>query len=129
MIKNAIAAYAAMLVLALPACSGGIGGASVPAGGVNVGAALPVASQSVVVTAVFKGKPLAGLLITLSRNHRGGPVITKGRTGPMGRVKLSGSWTSTQKVCAWGVYTFHGGRSESEFCATPFPGSLTLDFS
>jgi hypothetical protein len=118
---------AGLLALALSACSGNAT-ATVPAGATKARTIIPMAVRSTLITALFKGKPIANQLITLSRNRKGGPVIGKGRTGAMGRVRLNGSWTIHDKLCAWGVYVYHGGRAEAEYCATPFPDTLTMEF-
>jgi|HubBroStandDraft_2_1064218.scaffolds.fasta_scaffold39987_2 hypothetical protein len=118
---------AALLGFALSAC-GGNATATIPGSATNTDAVVPIAAQSTLITALFKGKPIANLLITLSRNRKGGPVIGKGRTGGMGRVRLHGSWTIHDKLCAWGVYVYNGGRAEAQYCATPFPDKLTMEF-
>ncbi|MGC1381735.1 MAG: hypothetical protein WA814_12015 [Candidatus Baltobacteraceae bacterium] len=117
----------ALLALALSGCGGGTT-AIVPGRAADSGALVPLAGQSTLITATFKGKPIAGILITLSRNRKGGPVIGKGKTGGMGRVRLHGSWTMHDKLCAWGVYVYQGGRAEAQYCATPFPDTLEMEF-
>jgi hypothetical protein len=118
---------AALLAFELSAC-GGNAAVTIPASPTNADAVDPIAARSTLITALFKGKPIANLLITLSRNRKGGPVVGKGRTGGMGRVRLHGSWTIHDKLCAWGVYVYHGGRAEAQYCATPFPDTLTMEF-
>lgn len=67
-------------------------------------------------------------MITLSRNHKDGPVIGKGRTGGMGRVTLRGSWTPRDTICVWGVYHHDNGTYEALICRTQFPNAITLQF-
>lgn len=127
MIERTLAAVtAATLLFALPAC----GGAGAPLSPVapSATAHVPLVA-SVVVIAVFKGKPINKQLVILGRSRRGGPVIAKGRTGPMGRVALHGSWTRTEFICAWGTYIHDGGSSQATYCQTPFPNQVKLEFS
>jgi hypothetical protein len=74
------------------------------------------------------GKPIPGLLITISRNKDDGPVIAKGKTAKNGKVSLSGSFTNKDVVCAWGVYHFPSGYSRRSRCQTDFPLAWTLEF-
>jgi len=119
---------ATILGLSLAACGGIAGTGTVPASAPNAGASVPLARNSVLITALFGTRPIANLLVTLSRDKKGGPVIGKGRTGGMGRVRLNGTWTPKDFICAWAVYDHEHGHYETERCQNHFPSTLTLQF-
>lgn len=114
-------------MLFLTACGGGSAPIT-PQNAVAMSARTPLATMSTAVTATRNGRPVQALVVTLSRQKVGGPVIARGTTKPDGKVVLSG-FTSTEVVCAWGVITSPGRRIESSYCAKPFPSTVHLDFS
>jgi hypothetical protein len=84
--------------------------------------------RSVVVTAVYGKMRLPNLEITLRRDNVYGKVITKGKTGSKGQVKLSGNWTDSEKICAGGIYRVGNRFLESWHCERPLPPTVTVDF-
>jgi hypothetical protein len=118
---------AGLFSLALSGCGG-----SATTGGLG---AMPASrtvnplANSVVVTAVQKGKPIAHLEVSLTRGTwPGGKLISKGATGMQGRVKLSGNWTAKDVICAGGKLYTRSGYSVRSKCEQPFPTALKLDF-
>lgn len=82
-------------------------------------------TSTVEVTARYGGQPISGVEIIL-RHHPWphGKLITKGKTGANGRVKLSGNFTDRENLCVGGTYASH----EKALCKQPFPKAVTLNF-
>jgi 5-hydroxyisourate hydrolase-like protein (transthyretin family) len=122
-----LAAFAALSLVSLSACGGAntiTGLAGVPAANVIV----PL-TRTVEVTALNGGSPIRGLEISLTRNSwPGGKLIAKGKTGPRGRVRLSGNWTNQEFICVGGRLQIPSGYKERHKCELPFPQTITLRF-
>jgi predicted lipoprotein len=119
-----LAVCAALVVVSLSACGSG----NTPDGLV----AAPVANavvpltRTVVVTAVYGKKALPNIQVTLTHNTwPDGKLIAKGKTGPQGRVKLSGNWTEKEIICVGGK---RSPGNDSRVCQMPFPAAVTLQF-
>lgn len=118
-----LAAFAAFSSMLLSAC-GGANPTTVPSGVSAVNAIIPHTS-TVEVIARSGGRAISGLDVVLRRNnYLTGPLIAKGKTGKAGRVRLSGNWTSGEKMCVEAQYGYH----LKAVCKQPFPSSITLDF-
>lgn len=124
-----LATLAALSFVSLSACGGG-NSAIVPTDGAPMGKVLPLTSKTVV-TALYKGKPLANLLITLKKCQK--PCnfppkflgkLAAGKTGARGRAGLHGNWTKDTYVCAIGSYKNYDVTD----CRLPFPPEVTLYF-
>jgi len=124
---SVLSAFAAISVVLLSAC----GGASTTtglAGAPDANAIVPL-TRSVEVTALNGGSPIRGLEISLTRKTwPGGKLIAKGKTGPRGRVKLSGTWTNQELICVGGRLQIPSGYKERQKCELPFPPAITLRF-
>jgi hypothetical protein len=119
-----LAVCAALSPLLLSAC-GGPNSTEGLAGAPATNSIVPL-TRMVVVTAVYGKTPLPNLLVTLTRNSwPNGKPITKGKTGPKGRVTLSGSWTEQEVICA-GAKRSNGNYSLD--CEHPFPSAVELQF-
>jgi hypothetical protein len=118
---------AAVGFVSLSACgslntTGGLAGTPV------ANAIVPLAS-TVMVTARYGKSPIPHLEMTLTRgNWPKGKLIAKGKTGPMGRVMLSGNWTGQETICVGGRYVRASGVFEASHCERPFPRAVTVDF-
>ncbi len=119
----AVAAFSLMLA----ACGTGSGSALGSPGVFNPNVS-PLRATTITAWNKATGKPISGLLITLSRNSKDGPVIAKGKTAKNGKVGLSGNFTNKDVVCAWGDYHFSSGSSFRNHCQTDFPPAWTLEF-
>jgi hypothetical protein len=122
-----LSAFAALSLVSLSAC----GGANTPTGLAGAPAANVIVplTKTVVVTALNGGSPVRGLEISLTRNTwPGGKLIAKGKTGPMGRVRLSGNWTNQELICVGGRLHIPSGYKERHKCELPFPPTIMLRF-
>lgn len=125
--KRHTALGSAALALLLSACGAGAG-TMIGSPGALSPSKVALRTTTILAWNRATGKPIPGLLITLSRNKDGGPVIAKGKTAKNGKVALSGSFTNKDVVCAWGVYQFPSGYSRRSRCQTDFPPAFTLEF-
>jgi len=120
-----LSAFAALSLVLLSAC----GGANTTTGLAGAPAMVVPLTKTVVVTALDGGSPIRGLEISLTRNTwPGGKLIAKGKTGPMGRVRLSGNWTNQELICVGGRLHIPSGYKERHKCELPFPQAITLRF-
>lgn len=118
----------ALSVLTLSACGSGTTTGALP-GASALNASVPLTSKVVVTARKVGGGAIANLEITLRKNSwPGGPLITKGKTGKLGKVTLTGNWSPNETICVGGRYTFGSGYSESRVCQQPFPPAVTLEF-
>jgi hypothetical protein len=139
--QRAFAPCVVLLLLALSGCSNSSAGvapiAAAPAG-VPVVAARPVtATSSTVITALNKTEPVAGITVAIWKAELPTcltcqPKLVKklasGKTGPKGRVSLSGAWTRDTLACADGSYMKGARRFEATVCRRPFPEAAKLEF-
>lgn len=124
-----LAAFAALSLVSLAAC-GGRNAAIVPTDDAPMAQVLPLTSKTVV-TALYKGKPLPNLLVTLKKCQKPCEYppkflgkLSAGKTGAKGRVGLHGNWTKDTFVCAVGSYKNYDVTD----CRLPFPAKVTLYF-
>lgn len=123
---HALAVFAAFSLVSLSGCGGGntVG----LAGPSAINAAVPL-TKTVQVTALNGGSPIRGLEVSLTRRSwPGGKLIAKGKTGAMGRVRLSGSWTDQDLICVGARLQTPSGYKERSRCEQPFPKAITLKF-
>jgi hypothetical protein len=124
---HALIPLAAAALVSLSACGGGNTAGAL--GGVPVANAIVPLTSTVMVKAVLGKNPIFHLEITVTRTTwPNGKLITKGKTGPMGRVTLSGNWTGQELICVGGKYVKPPRTYEASHCERPFPRSVTLDF-
>jgi len=98
------------------------------AGPSTLNATVPL-TNTVEVTALNGGSPIRSLEVSLTRRSwPGGKLIAKGKTGTMGRVKLSGSWTNQDLLCVGARLQVPSGFKERSRCEQPFPKAITLKF-
>jgi len=127
LVKLHVLAVFAALSVALSGCGGGSATSELP-GQSAMNATVPL-TNTVEVTALNGGSPIRGLEVSLTRRSwPGGQLIAKGKTGAMGRVKLSGSWTNQDLVCVGARLQIPSGYKERSRCEQPFPKAITLKF-
>lgn len=118
----------AAVLLGVSACGTPGAGQLAPSGDLQTNAVRPF-TNSVVVTAVYGQMPIAHLEILLKKNGwNDGIILTRGKTGLKGRVRLSATWRKDEIICVGGTYVRGNQTTHAHLCESPFPNQVRLNF-
>ena len=135
MTQRALGFLITLSLLTLSACSGndnlGVGPIGAP-----VGNAMIPSTSMTVITALLKGQPVPGITVAawkaelpcLTCQPRLLKKLASGKTGPKGRVSLSGDWTDSTFLCAEGAFARGAHKYQAQVCSKPFPKAEKLEF-
>jgi hypothetical protein len=121
--RHVFAILVALSSVALGACSAP--SYSIPAPVAPPGPAV----HTIKVTALHVGRPISGLAVSLTQGAwPGGAHIAGGKTGPDGKVKLSGKWSNQEVVCVGAQYELPSGYTDRVNCGSSYPNAITFYF-